>query len=141
MKQNEYVNGLSLKVRNISVVLKLQRSLHIFYLLKENKDQRKEILPSKEKFKLVTDNRRQWKRNKTYADVVVNITVNLELRYKTESDNGTTPNRNKKDSRSTVQKPMMSKQRLKSVCNLILSEDSLNAKTYAFSFNCGHCNF
>ena len=141
MKQSEYVNGLSLKVRNISVVLKLQRSLHIFYLLKENKDQRKEILPSKEKFKLVTDNRRQWKRNKTYADVVVNITDNLELRYKTESDNGTTPNRNKKGSRSTVQKPMMSKERLKSVCNLILSEDTLNAETYASSFNCGHCNF
>ena len=106
-----------------------------------NKDQSKEILPSKEKFKLVTDNRRQWKRNQTYADVVVNITDNLELRYKTESDNGTTPNRNKKGSRSTVQKPMMSKERLKSVCNLILSEDSLNAETYASSFNCGHCNF
>ena len=43
-----------------------------------NKDQREEILPSKEKLKLVTDNRQKRKRNKTYADVVENITDNSE---------------------------------------------------------------
>ena len=75
LKQNEYVNGLSLKVTNTLVVLILQRSLHILYLVKEkketvpskdivffNEDQSKEILPSKEKLKLVTDNRQQRKK-------------------------------------------------------------------------------
>ena len=38
LKQNEYVHGLSLKVRNISIVLILGRSLHISYLLKEKKE-------------------------------------------------------------------------------------------------------
>ena len=37
------------------------------------------MLPSKEKLKLVTDNQQQGKRNKTYADAVVNITENSEL--------------------------------------------------------------
>ena len=93
-----------------------------------NEDQSEEILPSKEKLKLVTDNRQQGKRNKTYADVVVNIMDNSELCYKTKSDNGTTPNRNKKVLRSTVQKSRISKEELKSVCNLLLSQDSLNAE-------------
>ena len=44
-----------------------------------NEDQSEETLPSKEKLKLVTDNRQQRKRNKTYADVVVNITDNSVL--------------------------------------------------------------
>ena len=74
-----------------------------------NEDQNKETLPSKEKLKLVTDNRQQRKRNKTYADVVVNITDNSVLGYNTKSDNGTTPNRNKTDLRSTGQKLTMSK--------------------------------
>ena len=74
-----------------------------------NKDQSEETLPSKEKLKLVTDNQQQRKRNKTYADVVVNITDNSVLGYNTKSDNGTTPNRNKTDLRSTGQKLTMSK--------------------------------
>ena len=77
----------------------------------------------------MTDNRQQRKRNKTYADVVVNIMDNSELCYKTKSDNGTTPNRNKKVLRSTVQKSRISKEELKSVCNLLLSQDSLNAES------------
>ena len=52
---------------------------------------------------------------------------NSELCYKTKSDNGTTPNRNKKVLRSTTQKSRISKEELKSVCNLLLSQDSLNA--------------
>ena len=44
-----------------------------------NEDQSEEMLPSKEKLKLVTDNQQQGKRNKTYADAVVNITENSEL--------------------------------------------------------------
>ena len=62
--------------------------------------------------------------NITYADAVANITENSELCYKTKSDIGTTPKRNKKDLKSTVQKSAMSKVELRSVCNL-LSEDSL----------------
>ena len=93
-----------------------------------NENQNEEILPSKEKLKLVTDNRQQRKRNETYTYVVVNITDNSGLNYKTKSDNGTTPKRNKKDLRSTVQKSTMSKQELKSVCHLLLSEDSLTAE-------------
>ena len=58
----------------------------------------------------------------------MNITDNSELRYETKSDNGTTPHRNKKDLRSTVQKWTMSKEELKSVCNLLLSEDCLTAE-------------
>ena len=50
------------------------------------------------------------------------------LGYNTKSDNGTTPNRNKKDLRSTGQNSTMSKEELKSVCNLLLSEDSLTAE-------------
>ena len=61
-----------------------------------NEDQSEETLPSKKKLKLLTDNRQQRKRNKTYADVVVNITDNSVLCYNTKSDNGTTPNRSKK---------------------------------------------
>ena len=38
------------------------------------------------------------------------------------------PNRNKNNLRSTVQKSTMSKEELKSVCNLLLSEDSLTAE-------------
>ena len=73
-------------------VLILQRGLHMLYLLKRkegdlpskdivffNEDQSKEILPSKEKLNLVSDYRQQRKRNKTYADIAVNITGNLEL--------------------------------------------------------------
>ena len=110
LKQNKYVNGFSLKVTHISVVLILQRSLHILLLLKEknetyhrkskdivlfNENQSKEILPSKEKLKLMTDNRQQGKRNKSYENVVVNITDNSELRYETKSDNGRTPHKQK----------------------------------------------
>ena len=67
-----------------------------------NKDQREEILPSKERLKLienrgkVTYNHQQRKRKKTYADAVASIMDNSELCYKTKSDNGTTPNKNKK---------------------------------------------
>ena len=39
-----------------------------------------------------------------------------------------TPNRNKKDLRSNVQKSTMSKEELKSVCDLLLPEDSLTAE-------------
>ena len=52
----------------------------------------------------------------------------LELEYNTKSDNGTTPNRNKTNLRSTGQKSTMSKEELKSVYNLLLSEDSLAAE-------------
>ena len=76
----------------------------------------------------MTDNRQQRKRNKTYADVVVNITDNSVLCYNTKSDNDATPNRNKKGLTSTGQKSTMSKEELKSVCNLLLSEDSLTAE-------------
>ena len=76
----------------------------------------------------MADNRQQRKRNKTYADVVVNITDNSELSYTTKSDNGTTPNKNKKSLRSTVQKSTMSKEELKSVCILLLPEDSLTVE-------------
>ena len=68
-----------------------------------NEDQSEDILPSKEKLKLVTDNRQQRKRNKTYADVIVNNTDKSELCYKTKSDNEMRPNRNKKGLRSSVQ--------------------------------------
>ena len=47
-------------------------SKDIVFLNKESK----EILPSKEKLKLVADNRQLWKRNKTHADVIVNIKDN-----------------------------------------------------------------
>ena len=60
----------------------------VFY----SKDQNEETLLSKEKLKLVTDNRQRRKRNKTYADVVVNITDNSMLWYNTKSDSCTTPN-------------------------------------------------
>ena len=96
----------------------------VFY----NEDQSEETLPSKENLKLVTDNRQQRKRNKIYADVVVNITDNSVLCYNTKSDNDATPNRNKKGLTSTGQKSTMSKEELKSVCNLLLSEDSLTAE-------------
>ena len=85
-------------------------------------------MPSKGKLKLATDNRKQRKRNKIYADVVVNITDNSELNYKTKSDKDTTPNRNEKDLRSTMQKLAMSKQELKGVCSLLLSNGSLTAE-------------
>ena len=49
---------------------------------------------------------------------------NSVLCYKTKNDD-TSPDRNRKDLRSTVQKPTISKEELKSVCNLSLSEDSL----------------
>ena len=77
----------------------------------------------------MTDNWQQQKRNKTYADVVVNITDNSELYYNTKSNNGTTPKKNKKYLKSTGQKSTMSKEELKSVCNLLLSEDSLTAES------------
>ena len=51
----------------------------------------------------------------------MNITDNSVLGYNTTSENGTTPNRNKKDLRSTGQKSTMSKEELKGVCNLLLS--------------------
>ena len=38
LKQKEYVNGLSLKVTDILVMLLLQRSQHIFYLLEEKNE-------------------------------------------------------------------------------------------------------
>ena len=38
LTQNEYVNELSLKVTNISVVLILERSLNILYVVKEQKE-------------------------------------------------------------------------------------------------------
>ena len=47
-----------------------------------NEDQSEEIIPSKEELKLVTANRQQRKRNKTYADVIVNIKDDLEVWYK-----------------------------------------------------------
>ena len=43
---------------------------------KKKKKKKKEILPSKEKLKLVADNRQLWKRNKTNVDVIVNIKDN-----------------------------------------------------------------
>ena len=61
----------------------------------------------------MTDNRQEQKRNKTYADAVVNIMDNSVLCYNTKSDNGTTPNGNKKDLRRTGQKSTMSKEELK----------------------------
>ena len=50
----------------------------------------------------MTDNGQQWKRNKTYTDVVVNITKHLDFCFKTKNDYGMSPNRNKKDLRNTV---------------------------------------
>ena len=92
LKLNEYVSGLSSKVTNISVVLnpakksthlaspkRKERKVPLKDIVFLNKDQSEETLPSKEKLKLVTDNRQQRKRNKTYADVVVNITDNSVL--------------------------------------------------------------
>ena len=38
LTQNEYVNELSLQVTNISVVLILERSLNILYVVKEQKE-------------------------------------------------------------------------------------------------------
>ena len=58
----------------------------------------------------------------------MNITDNSELYYNTKSNNGTTPNKNKKCLKSTGQKSTMSKEELKSVCNLLLSEDPLTAE-------------
>ena len=45
---------------------------------------------------------------------------------KSENNNDTSPKKNKKDLRSIVQKSTMSKEELKIVYNLSLSEDSLN---------------
>ena len=42
-----------------------------------------------------------------------------------KSGNGTSPNRNKEDLKGTAQKSALSKEELKSVCNLLLSEDFL----------------
>ena len=75
----------------------------------------------KEKLKLVTENQKRQKRNKTNADVVVDITWNLELYYKIKNDNAASPNRNKEDLKSTMQKSMMSREELKSVFNLLFS--------------------
>ena len=50
----------------------------------------------------MTDNQQQQERNKTYADVVANITDNSELCYKRKSDNEMSPNKNKKNLRGTV---------------------------------------
>ena len=47
-----------------------------------NENQIEEILASKEKLKLVTNNRQHQKKNKTCADAVVNITDNSELTLK-----------------------------------------------------------
>ena len=77
----------------------------------------------------MTGNRQQRKRNKTNVNVVVNITDDSDLCYKTKSDNDTSPNRNKKKLRSTVQKSTMSKEEQKIVCNLLLFEDSLTVET------------
>ena len=119
------------------MVLVLERSLHILNLLKEkegnvslkdivffNEDQSKDKLPPKENLKLVIDNPQQCKRNKTYVAVVVNIKYNLEFCFKAKNDNDTSPNRNKEDLKSTLQKSMMRKEELKSVWNLSLFDDS-----------------
>ena len=53
---------------------------------------------------------------------------NSELSYKTKSYNGLSHSRNKNDLKSTVQKSTMSKEELKSICNLLLSEDPLTAE-------------
>ena len=80
----------------------------MLYLLKEKKEtyhrktSKQRDITSKEKLKLVTDNQQQRKRNKTYADVVANITDNSELCYKRKSDNEMSPNKNKKNLRGTV---------------------------------------
>ena len=45
-----------------------------------------------------------------------------------KNDNDTRPNRNKEDLKGAVQKPALSKEELKSVCNLLLSEVSLTVE-------------
>ena len=62
----------------------------------------------------MTDNLQQLKRSKRYADVVVNITDKPELCCKIKSNNDTSPDKNKKDLKGTVQKSIMSKEELKS---------------------------
>ena len=127
MKQNGYVRGLSSKVTSISVVLVLERGLHILHLLQERKEtfhrrtffsfmriQAKRNYHKKKQLKLVTDNLQQLKRSKRYADVVVNITDKPELCCKIKSNNDTSPDKNKKDLKGTVQKSIMSKEELKS---------------------------
>ena len=74
-----------------------------------NKDQSEEILPSKENLKLVTDNLQQRKRNWCSTEYY----RKLRTMFKTKSDNGTRPNRNKKDLGNTKQKSTMSKKELK----------------------------
>ena len=74
-----------------------------------NKDQSKEILPSKENLKLVTDNRQQHKRNWCSTEYY----RKLRAMFKTKSNNGTRPNRNKKNLGNTKQKSTMSKKDLK----------------------------
>ena len=53
----------------------------------------------------------------------MNVTYKLDLSYKTKNDSDASPNRNKEYLKSTAQKPTMSKEELKSVCNLLLFED------------------
>ena len=55
----------------------------------------------------------------------MNVTYKLDLCYKTKNDRAASPNRNKEYFKSTAQKPTMSKEVLKSVCNLLLFEDYL----------------
>ena len=76
----------------------------------------------------MTDYPKRQQGNKTHADVVVNITDNLKLYYKTKYNNGTSPNINKENLKSTVQQLTMSKEELKTVCNLLFSEDSLTVE-------------
>ena len=59
----------------------------------------------------------------------MSITSNLELCCKTRSDNDMSTNRNKENlKRSTGQKLTKSKEKLRSVCNSLLSEYSLTVE-------------
>ena len=55
----------------------------------------------------------------------MNVTYKLDLCYKTKNDRAASPNRNKEYLKNTAQKPTMSKEELKSVCNLLSFEDYL----------------
>ena len=71
----------------------------------------------------------------------MNVTYKLDLSYKTKNDSDASPNRNKEYLKSTAQKPTMSKEELKSVCNLLLFEDSWTVEPRPPCFNGGYFNF
>ena len=82
-KSNKHIGGANTTKKSTHLISRKRKEGNIppkdivFF----NEDQSKEILPSKEKLKLVTDNCQQRKKYKTCADLVVNI-MNYVIKLK-----------------------------------------------------------